>query len=472
MKEKNSLPDIKKDWPGFHAVCVFLIVCMYMICPVIPEHWAQFYYSYGLMFILAVSGIYFYVCRLRGTVEVRLLIYYAAWVLITRILNTDYYLENEYQLVISRIICAVVMPGCIFLKAEDRSKLLDAISIAVGGFMLVTCLLGLYAYFTGSYFSVGPEAQVFGIDYPDYFNHLVLWQTNRTIFGVWIYIAWCLMIYEFFRHKSLIWRVPVVIAFIVFCLSIAAAFNRTVKLVSAINLAMVAMMIILERFDASRLSRRVPALILAAVIMIPVVYKGYDLVIDGMGKAAQIAGFSENRPSDEFIAYRNEGEAFGDPRKLDDPISGTVSRAQIYGSFLHTIKQDPMRILIGKYSFKAMDIPHRYMEYPFAHMHNFLLQTFMVTGLVGFSLAAVFTVLLVRRMILLFFSKAPYWVKCLTLPLTGMLIHNMFDMYLFNFSADSRSFGTDIREICFFVLAGAVISYSEEYISGKKAQKP
>ena len=133
-----------------------------------------------------------------------------------------------------------------------------------------------------------------------------------------------------------------------------------------------------------------------------------------------------------------------------------------------------MRIFIGKYSGKIMQIPHKYMDYTYFHMHNYLLQTFMLTGILGFLIVLVFSVLLVRRTVMLFFSKHPdatLAVKSLTLPITGFFIYAMFEVLMFTGSADERSLTTDIRELSFFLLAGIVLGYAYELAPGKRKSK-
>ena len=120
-----------------------------------------------------------------------------------------------------------------------------------------------------------------------------------------------------------------------------------------------------------------------------------------------------------------------------------------------------------------MDIPNKYQGYPFFHMHNFLLQTLMLTGIIGFGLALAFTILLAVKMIRLFFSnhtEASLAVKSLTLPLSGILIYGMFEIILFTASADDRSV-TDFRELCFFLLAGIFLGYYYEIFPPKKKNR-
>lgn len=463
-------------WRSAHGAAVFAILCFYMLCPVAPERWAVLYSSYGKIFIISVAAIYFYKQRFRGSIEVKLVIVYALWLFVTRLLNTDYYLENELDLVISRFLCAVILPVGLLLDDGGRERLLTWLSAVMGGFYFVVTLLGLYAFFTGSYFYIPPENVVFGIDFGYYFNYLVLLQTNRTISAVWLYIVWCLMVYQFFKCRNKLWRVPIALALLVFYVGIACAFDRMMKMSLSLNVAMLLLLWGMRALKIKKNALKALVLSLAVLVSAGLMFKSFDLVTGGMSMLSERLGLDENRPSDQFIEYMGEDEnSFTDPRELKDSLSADSPRATIYRSFLPTLRDEPLRILIGKYSDKIMQIPQSYIGLPFLHMHNFLLQTFMLTGALGFLIVLAFTVLLVRRTVRLYFSKDPRAttaVKSLCFPLLGLYIYGSFDCLMFTNSWDMRSLTTDIRELMFFLLAGLVLAYSYELAPDRKKGEP
>jgi O-antigen ligase len=165
--------------------------------------------------------------------------------------------------------------------------------------------------------------------------------------------------------------------------------------------------------------------------------------------------------SPSFVEGSKDGQSFEDTRDLKTSVSNVSNRGEIYASVIPTLKADPMRILIGKYSSKIMDIPNLFQSYPYFHMHNFLLQVLMLTGIIGLALVLAFTVLMVLKMIRLFFSQhsdATMDIKVLTLPLSEIFIYGMFETILFTASADERAL-TDFRELFFFLLAGIFLGY-------------
>lgn len=60
-----------------------LLLLFYMVCPAAPVRWNDLYNSYGKILIIAMAAIYFYKCRFKGCIEVRIVIIYAIWVFIT-----------------------------------------------------------------------------------------------------------------------------------------------------------------------------------------------------------------------------------------------------------------------------------------------------------------------------------------------------------------------------------------------------
>ena len=456
-----------------HTLAFFAaaLLLFYMVCPVAPLRWNDLYVAYGRGAIFAMAGIYFFVCRLRGRLEVRLVVYYTIWVFLTRLLNTDYYLQNELDLVISRILCCVILPVGLLLEPRERLRLLDVVTVFAGLFYFVTALLGLYSCVFGVNLYIPPENVLFGIDdnslfYTNYV-YITAWQTIRNISAVWFYLAWCMMVYAFLRTRRIILRVPIVLAFFVFLLAIAFCRCRTVKLAVAFNVAMLLLIWGQALLRRKKTALRAALLIAAMLLSLPAVYKSFDLMTAGTAAVYNALDLDIERTVDAYMgaAYIEEtkdGQNFEDPRSLTDNLSNLSNRRGIYASVIPTLREDPLRLLIGKYSDKIMLIPHKYMNYPYFHMHNYLLQVLMLTGIPGFLLVLAFSVLLVWRAVKLFFSAAPAVVKVLVLPISGILFYGLFEIIIFTESADQRAL-TDFRELFFFLVAGVVLAYSYEF---------
>ena len=469
-----------QTWRRTLAFGAGALVIFYMLIPVAPLRWADLYASYGKTAIIALAAIYFIRARLDGVLEVRLVIWYAVWMFISRLLNTDFYLQNELDLVISRVLCCVVLPVGLMLEERERRVMLDIIIAVVGAFYFVTALIGLYACIFGVYFYLPPENVVFGIDNAAYGNsyvRIVAWETTRNISAVWFYYAGCMMVYEFFNCKNKLWRIPICLALFVFHLAVAFTMTRSVILAASVNAAMLAILLGMKHIRTEKTALRVVLISLLAVGSLALCYKSYEWLRAGTAAVYDAMDVQIERISDQFMtqeALEGEGTNFSDTRDMKESLSTGSARFGVWAAAIPAIRDEPLRLLTGKYSSKVMDGPHRYQisaeNGSFWHMHNYLIQTLMLTGLIGFLLVLVFSVLLVRRMLRLFFSRNPgatTAIKTLTLPVSGILLYGMLETVIFTNSADDRAV-TDFRELFFFLLAGFVLAWSYELEPEKK----
>ena len=83
-----------------------------------------------------------------------------------------------------------------------------------------------------------------------------------------------------------------------------------------------------------------------------------------------------------------------------------------------------------------MLLPNKYFHRPQfeTHMHNSLLQCFMLSGLPGLLLAFIWYVLLLIRLVRTFFSGpgTPFATAFLTIPLSGILLYSMMEAIMFS----------------------------------------
>ena len=477
--------DKQIDWQKRERIVLAFFACglifFYLLALVAPQRWYDLYLSYGKAAVFAMAAIYFFFHGFRGVAELKLVIYYTIWFFLTRLLNTDWYLQNELDLVIARLLCCVILPVGLLLDGRQRRLLLDVVIAVSGLFFLVTALLALAACILGIYFYIPPEHVVFGFDsnfWVPGFYYIVAFGTNRTISAVWFYFSWCMMLYEFFRCENKLWRIPIVLSMLVFHLAIAFCFCRSIKLALSINVAMLVLLLASRGLKLKSRKLKALAVALLALVSLPLAYKSCDVLTAASAAIYNAVDPDIERTSDIFLseAYSEEtkdGQNFRDGRDLSRSISNMSNRRGIYASTVPTFRADPRRLLIGSYSFKMMTIPQQFMTYPYFHMHNLWLQVLMLTGLPGLLLVLAFCVLLIWRMLRLFFSEDPgteIAVKILTFPLTGVMIYGMFETILFTQCADDRA-NTDFRELFFFLLAGIVLAYSYELAPRNRRKK-
>lgn len=432
-----------------------------MLCPAAPEHWAEMYSFFGRIILVAFMALFFYHYSFHRSFEGNLVLFYAFWFMATRFLNDDHWMAREPDLVLTRFLCAAMLGLGPMLDKEGRRRFLNFFCAAVGIFYFISGALAIVVNLLGTYIYLPPEGVLFGLDEPWHIHYINVFNTNRTISSLWFYIAFCLMLYQFFACRNKRWRIPIVIAGLLFYVAISLVFSRTVKLITSVSVAMLAMLLALKYLPLKKLWQKAAILILCAGLLIPLTFKSFDWTASLMSDVSSLM-------ISESTGEESAGVNFSDNRNLGEDISNLSERSQIFASFIPSLKLSPRRIFVGCFSDKLMSIPNLFVDFPipFLHMHNFLLETFMLTGLMGFLLVAFFCLRLVIRMLHLFFTpdrRVSLADKVLTIPLAGILLYGMFEVVVFTACSDKRA-PTDMRELSFFIIAGMVLACSHEVL--------
>lgn len=462
-------------WPRWQAVIVLLLLCFFMAAPAAPERWADLYAFYGKTMIFALVALFFYLRRWDYPWEIRLVALYAVWLAATRFLNSDHYLIREPNLILTKFMLVPVISWAMLLDEKGRRRFMAVFSFVVGGFYMIGGLLALYANLLDTYFYLPPENVLFGLDGPWHLHYINVFNTNRTISAMWFYIALSLMVYQFFACKNKLWRVPICLAGLVHFLCISLAFSRTVKLVTAISLVMLAMLLVLRYLPVKKIWLKAAALLLCLVLVLPLGLKSFDLSASLMSSLSAAMQTQAQKDESGTAAEEAAGVDLSDDRDLKKDISNLSERGQIFRSVMPSLKLEPKRIFIGSFADKLMTAPNKFVDFPipFTHMHNFLLEVLMLTGVPGAILVVAFCIMLVLRMLKIFFTedeRVSMAHKVLTIPLAGTLLYGMSEIVIFTSCADRRA-PTDIRELSFFILAGLLLAVSYDIFPPKKKHK-
>ena len=462
MNQTKRLDNAQR-WTSFHTWAVFIIFCFFMLCPVAPYRWNDLYdFFYGRNFIIITLALFFFMGRLNHRLEVNLVIFYALWLMATRFLNGDHYLTREPDLILTKFLCAAMLALGPMLDKEGRRRFLNFFCAAVGIFYFVSGALAIVVDLLGTRIYLPPENVLFGLEEEWHLHYINVFNTNRTISSLWFYIAFCMMLYQFFACRNKLWRIPIAIAGLLFYVAISLAFSRTVKMICAVSVAMLAMLLALKYLPLKKLWQKAAVLVLCAALFLPLTLKSFDWTDSLMTDVSSLL-ISETTDGADAA-----GVDFSDNRDLGKDISNLSERKQIFASFIPSLKLSPRRIFVGCFSDKLMSIPNLFIDFPipFLHMHNFLLETFMLTGLLGFLLVVFFCLRLLLRMLHLFFTsdqRVSLADKVLTIPLAGILLYGMFEVVIFTACSDRRA-PTDMRELSFFIIAGMVLACSYEVL--------
>lgn len=460
-------PRATLGWQQFLAFAVFIVFVYHLLRYVHPDIWDQIYCVYYMFLVPALIAVYFAHWRLDGPVELKLFIFYWIWIYFSRLLNRDFFLTHDADMVLNMGLSCVMMAVCVLLKGKDRQRFLDMISIAVGGFYSLLSVCGLYAVlFRKELYNPLTGGSLCGFWYTGGLARLQLLGKHANEVAVWFFLGFFLLMYLFFRHKSLLWRVPIVAAAVTNYISLCMTFSRSNRVAFSVCFSLLFLMVILRRLSGAKRNRQLLATLGLLLILLPLSYKSFDLTAEIIDKASSALADTKQEDSMEqravaiapvvvkqLAAEVNSAPAvqggYSDERGFSD--SG---RFAIYKTILPTIQQEPLRLLRGCLCMDVMKIANTLLPTQAPHYHNTFLQVLCIAGLPGLLLTLLFCALLAVKIIRLFFSDVPLEIKALTLLLIGLFIYNMLEVSLF-ISADTRAFTA-------YIISGAVIAYENE----------
>ena len=478
----------------FLAFSVFVVLIYHLLRYVHPEIWGEIYCVYYMFLVPALIAVYFAHKRLEGPVELKLFIFYWIWIFVSRLLNGDFYLTHDGDMVLNMGLGCVMMAVCLLLEGKERQRFLDGISIAVGGFYSLLSVCGLYAaLYQKELYNPLTGGSLCNFWYYDGLSRLQLLGKHANETAVWFFLGFFLLIYLFFRHKSLLWRIPIVAAAAMNYINLCMTFSRSNMVAFSVCFSLLLAMVILRRLSAAKMGRQLLATMGLLLVLLPLSYKSFDITAEIVGRAAtelaavkQQAAEQIDDATQQTAAVQPEAEAeIEAAEQIDDATSQTAAvqpeagaeivatpapaiqpaysdkrgfsdtgRFTIYRAIIPTMQQEPLRLVRGCLCMDVMKIAHQYLINKDPHFHNTFLQVLCITGLPGLLLILALCAVLAMRIIRLLFSAAPLEIKVLTLILIGLFIYNMLEVSLF-VAADTRAFVA-------YILAGAVIAYDKE----------
>ena len=476
------------------AFSVFVVLIYHLLRYVHPDIWGQIYCVYYMFLVPALIAVYFAYKRLEGPVELKLFVFYWIWIFVSRLLNGDFYLTHDGDMVLNIGLSCVMMAVCLLLEGKERQRFLDGISIAVGGFYSLLSVCGLYAVlYQKELYNPLTGGSLCGFWHYGGLSRLQLLGKHANETAVWFFLGFFLLMYLFFRHKSLLWRIPIVVAAALNYINLCMTFSRSNMVAFAVCFSLLLAMVILRRMSAAKMGRQILATMGLLLVLLPLSYKSFDITAGIIGRAAtelaavkQQAAEQIDDATQQTAAVQPEAEAeIEAAEQIDDATSQTAAvqpeagaeivatpapaiqpaysdkrgfsdtgRFTIYRAIIPTMQQEPLRLVRGCLCMDVMKIAHQYLINKDPHFHNTFLQVLCITGLPGLLLILALCAVLAMRIIRLLFSAAPLEIKVLTLILIGLFIYNMLEVSLF-VAADTRAFVA-------YILAGAVIAYDKE----------
>ena len=478
MSETLKTPQ-ERVWAKLHvAFCLFFIF-FYAYNPVNKYLWATMRQTYVLLAIPLAVGLYYYIRRLEGGLEQKLVTAYAVWYFLTRLMLGDIWFQGnmEADVVCELAVSSVILPVGSLLNGEGRRKVLNWLSLGLSMYFFPLGLVGIYTFFTRhSVYNPITEATIAGVSDTDNNIRINLTDLNPNISAFLFFLMFFLMVYQFFSCRKKLWRIPIVISAAVYYLLMGFTFSRSIMFTFSVCAAMLVVLLVLKVLAGRKKWVQALAIALVVVTVAPLGVKSFDVTAGLVSKAivanmaedsAQTAATSAGQTTTEELqpgsveapatATAMPEDAFTDHRDLGKAVSTLSGRDQIFKGAIYSAVEEPARLLRGALFDHVMDVANQHMKHSHYHYHNYLLQVYGLTGLPGFLLVLAFSVLIIIRMVQAYFSSDPRLglpVKILTIILTGYFLYGMTEIPMFGF--------TDVRSYPFFLLAGIFLAYSYE----------
>ena len=489
------------SWRGIYAAGVFVLLCFALLDLLVPQRSADLFEPYGRFLLGALFGVFLFKAGLPREWVLRLHFGYLLWLLITRWLNGDVYLFIDWKIVRCEAISFLMLSVGVLLSPEGRRRLLNILSLVYAGFFVFFSLLGLFVSVTNTYIHVPPEnvwITIVSVINPRPLLNLL--SSFRLTTAGRLYVAWGLLGYQAVRVQKKGLRVLLLLGMLVLHLTIALCYSHTIWITTSLSCAMFVLLLGHRRLRMLRPTIRVLALAAGFVVVFPVVYRSFPLSLQLRDTLySQFAPRFEQRyegwehkPDPELFGiaapeqpidpdilsaayHRNTAEqnAESDDIYFDPPrsfkLEYTLSwRTLIWESVPYCIRKNPAILLRGQLTKGLMDRTNAYLSGVYRilnqpSMHNYLFQSILLAGLPGFLMVLAWTLLLVVRMIRVFFSReetVPLSIAFLTIPMTGMLIFNMMEYELFP--------AWDSSSLAFLLLTGVFLGLYREYFPEKK----
>jgi len=478
--------DNSKKFRYLYAFIAVLAILFHLITELVFQLWYRVAANYGLFLIIAFITLSFFLRFFNSRKEEKCIVAYAVWVLISRILNGDMFLDTEFYFLIR----TVLFSGCFIcvgfvLENEERKNFFNFICAVVCGYWFILAVIGLYATMNFTRIEIPPSDMTVG--YAVIVNgQLTVDNIHRNVSGVWFALATVLMLCYFVTCKNKYWRVPIFVALIVFFFATAMSFSRSAQIGLCTSITMLVMLLILKRFSKRKTIVKMVAVVLAVSVCLPLSFASFSVATNicsaiSSGSAEEntvelAEDLEENNIEAELVLEQEhsgetvEGNAFEESRKLDN-VMMLGGRLYLWKAGMMILAEEPERLvkgeMIGTYmdavSARCRELAAGQVNENNSQMHNFILDPLLLTGLPGMLAIVLFTLFLVSRMIRVFFStneEVPFQLKLLSLPIAMLLVDNLMEAHIFRYAI--------MPSILFFLFSGIFLAWSYEVLSCEK----
>ena len=355
------------------------------------------YYRLG---IPALVAVYLAVRGFKDGIEMKILILYVAWAVLSRILNGDRFLliEGDYLIDLSTMIL-LFAPG-LLLRGRKRDRLFNVTAVVIILFYLVMAVICIYTAATRTF--VESPIDYRGIGYPNLSEtrlYFLSYHWNETAGQFVVAFGLCLLL--FFRTRNGFLRAGLVFAAVLDYVVVGLTISRNGQTCVCLILGMMLGILAVRRIRRHVLWKRVSAFLAVCVLSTVLFYQLFEPARYGLWRIYQSGMITENTVSDGagetgvipdaydavvLTAQKNESMEESASYAADSRGYLESGRKEIYWSAFKSLQMEPKRLLIGSGYYHVMDISHTLIREQAKHFHNTFLQVVNEFGLPGLIL--------------------------------------------------------------------------------------
>ncbi len=432
--------------------------------------------------ILLFVAIYFIIRQFDDGIEIRLLLFYCLWAGITRIIQGDTLLKENWRYLADLSLMIVVFAPGVLLKRASREKLLTWMAVFVLVFLFTPGIIAIFTAITRSY--VYSDLWKMGIGYPDEWWRITIFSVHpNTSAGIYL-AALCLALILFFHTHNLWLRIMLVLSSCVSFIVIALTASRNGQTWAAVVIGLTVGFVVFERLGISlKKGIRFLVLIMIAGILAASLYQLNEPIRSGLWNiyekqnATTISKVSDNYNEEEQLKQKDvevpastETESSTAVQTEEESESEDIQyhpdtrnyfesqRKTLYWSALKSLQIEPKRILIGSPKNDVMDvsyslIPENHWD---SNFHNVFLDVINHFGAPALMLVILFYCVIIRHgfgLLLADPGKRTFKDLPLLLPVVAFMGYHMLE---------STFIGSDFCGLFLFFSCGMLTGTAKE----------
>ncbi len=458
----------ERNWAKVHIVCVFLLYFFLMAWPINIYLWNQVWETYYVAAVPVLAGFALYFRRSKDVVELRLLVAFWLWYILSRALNGGQALFDDFNGIVNFTLYFSFALVGFLLSGQGRIRFMKLFGALLTLYFSVVALISIY---TAIYHVrlINPITEAVLCSFTGYgFTRLNLFDLNPNTSGMWFFIGFAPTPFLFYSCKRKLWRIPIALGGFLCYVGLALTYSRNTMAAFSGCVGILAAMELLRWLRFRKVWKKVAAAVLTAALVLAAVYMSFSFITGVMGRISSWALTVQEQetwsPPSASTSPEEQAEPspsvdasvyFDDTRAVNINMSGRLS---IFKTAFLTVLAEPERLLKGCPAADVMSVSNELLKprsYP--TMHNSFLEAMVLTGLPGLAIVLLFTGLLAFHMIRLFFSEDPRVspaVKSLTGPLAGIVSYSMLEAQIF--------FNAEFTSLYFYLTAGILLAYAYE----------